>query len=63
MGWKAGTHRKTLTDLTAYIRIKGLPWWLTGKEPAYQCRRHGSRKIPYAAEQLSPRAETTETVP
>ena len=29
-----------------------LPWWLSGKEPACQCRRHGfnpwSRKIPQA---------------
>ena len=29
----------------------GLPWWLSGKESACQCRRHGfnpwSRKIPW----------------
>ena len=35
-----------------------LPWWLSDKESAFQCRRHGfnpwSRKIPHAAEQLSP---------
>ena len=35
-----------------------LPWWLGDKESAFQCRRHGfspwSRKIPQAAEQLSP---------
>ena len=35
---------------------QGLPWWLSGKEPACQCRRHGfhpwSRKTPPAAEQL-----------
>ena len=41
-----------------------LPWWLSGKESAYQCRRHGfnpwSRKIPYATEQLSLWAPTTE---
>ena len=28
-----------------------LPWWLSGKEPAYQCRRHRCdpwvRKIPW----------------
>ena len=31
-----------------------LPWWLSGKESACQCRRHGldpqSRKTPHAAE-------------
>ena len=36
-----------------------LPWWLSGKESACQCRRHGfnpwSRKIPQATEHLSPR--------
>ena len=33
------------------IRGKGLPWWLSGKEFACQCRRHGFhpwvRKIPW----------------
>ena len=33
------------------IRGKGLPWWLSGKESACQCRRHGFdpwvRKIPW----------------
>ena len=23
------------------IAILGLPWWLSGKESGYQCRRHG----------------------
>ena len=36
----------------------GLPWRLSGKESACQCRRHGfdpwSRKIPHAAVQLKP---------
>ena len=45
----------------------GRPWWPSGKEPTCQCRRHGfspwSRKIPHAAEQLSPRATTIEPVP
>ena len=35
----------------------GLPWWLSGEESAYQCRRHGfdpwSGRISYATEQLS----------
>ena len=44
----------------------GLPWWLSGKESACQCRRHGfdpwSGKTPRAAEQLSLCAPTTESV-
>ena len=36
----------------------GLPWWLSGKESACQCRRYGfdpwSGKIPHATEQLNP---------
>ena len=39
----------------------GLPWWLSGKESACQCRRHRldpwSQKIPYPLEQLSPWAQ------
>ena len=23
------------------VQVSGLPWWLSGKEPASQCRRHG----------------------
>ena len=38
------------------FNILGLPWWLSSKESACQCRRHGfdprSRKIPGAVEQL-----------
>ena len=49
------------------IPKQGLPWWLSGKESACQCRRHGfnpsSRKIPHATEQLSPCSTTTEPVP
>ena len=45
----------------------GLPWWLSGKESACQCRRHGfspwSGKIPHATEQLSPHTTTIEPVP
>ena len=43
-----------------------LRWWLRGKEPACQCRRHvldpWSGKIPHAAGQLSPCATTTKPV-
>ena len=41
--------------------IEGLPWWLSGKEFACQCRKHRFstwfRRIPHATEQLSPCAE------
>ena len=47
--------------------LRRRPWWLSGKEFACPCRRCGfdpwSRKIPHAAEQLSPYAVTTETEP
>ena len=45
---------------------QGLPWRLSGKESACQCRRHGfdpwSGRIPHAAEQLSPCTTATEPV-
>ena len=47
-------------------KILWLPWWLSGKESACQCRRHESdpwsRKIPHAEGQLSPCATATEPV-
>ena len=46
--------------------IQGLPWWLSGKESACQCRRHRfnpwSRKIPHALKQLSPCTTAVEPV-
>ena len=56
------------TDQVCIIKILillwGLPWWHSHWESACQCRGHGfepwSRKIPHAAEQLSPCATTTE---
>ena len=45
---------------------QGLPWWLSGKESACQCRRHvidpWTGKIPHATEQLSPCTATAEPV-
>ena len=45
---------------------EGLPWWLSAKEFACQCRRHGFNswcgKIPHALEQLGSCATTTEPV-
>ena len=44
--------------------FQGLLWWLSGKEPACRCRRHGfslrSGKIPHATGQLRPCATTVE---
>ena len=46
------------SSLKWYINSVGLPWWLSGKESACQCRRLGfdpySRKIQHAMVQLSP---------
>ena len=43
-----------------------LPWWSSGWESALQCRGHQfnprSRKIPHAAEQLSPCTATAEAL-
>ena len=48
------------------IIIRGLPWWLIGKESTCQCRKHGfdpwSGKIPQATDQLSPHATTVNPV-
>ena len=42
------------------------PWWLSGKESTYQCRRHRSDpwtgKIPHASKQLSSWAATIKPV-
>ena len=50
--------------LTLRINNEGLPWWLSGKESACQCRRHGSdswsQKIPHDAWQLSLSVTTIE---
>ena len=39
------------------MHVRGLPWWLSVYELACQCRAYKfdpySRKIPYAAEQLT----------
>ena len=45
---------------------RGLPWWLSDKESACQCRRHRfppwSGKIAHAVEQLSPFTIAIESV-
>ena len=40
-----GLPLPSLKTLLIYFKIiinSGLPWWLSGKESAHQCRRHGS---------------------
>ena len=67
--WWAMIHgvTKSQTQLSdEHFHFQGFPWWVSGKESACQCRRHGfdpwSRKIPHALEQLSPCATATEPV-
>ena len=52
--------------LLAKSQLPALPWGLSGKESACQCRRHGlepwSGRIPHAMGQISPWATTTEPV-
>ena len=56
-----GSSKTPIQDI-----LLGLPWWLSGKESACQCRRHGfnpwSGRIPCVMEQLSPRTTTVEPV-
>ena len=58
---------RALIQITNQNTTRGFPWWLSGKESTYQCRRHGfdpwSGKIPHAEEQLSPWATTSELLP
>ena len=46
------------------VNVLGLPWWLSNKESACQCRRHGldpwSREIPDTSKHLSPNATAVE---
>ena len=58
---------KKLFPGSTYINAKnslGLPWWLSDKESACQCRRHRfdpwSGKIPHASEQLTPCTTTPD---
>ena len=53
--------------LIAWLLEIKLPWWLSGKESACQCKGHGfdpcsGKKIPHAMEELSPCSATTEPV-
>ena len=49
---------RAITTWWCLITTSRLPWWLSGKESACQCKRPRfdpwSRKIPHVAEQLSP---------
>ena len=54
----------TMCVLYVRLRVHGLSWWLSGKEPTCQCKRHRfnpwSGKISDASEQLCPGAAATE---
>ena len=45
----------------------GFPWWLSGKESAYQCKKHGfdpwARKILHGSKRPGPRGEMNKMVP
>ena len=53
-----------IREMQIKTTMRGLPWWRSGWESAYQCRGHRfepwSGKIPHAAEQLGPWATITE---
>ena len=56
---------ETIIKAIRYMNL-GLPWWLSGKESACQCRIHKfdpwSKKISHAKEQLSPSTTIIELV-
>ena len=70
--WLSNYTQRIITEKIIFMhngiieRLLGLPWWLSGKEFACQCRRHGfnlwSGKIPHAEGQLSPCATNIEPV-
>ena len=66
MDWFSRSFPKCLDPPSFKKERWGLPWWLSGKESACQCRRHRldpwSGKIPHATEQLIPCATTIEPV-
>ena len=61
-------YRLEAKALTSYCKksMLGLPWWLSGKESACQCRGHGfdpwCRRISHTSKQLSLWATTIEPV-
>ena len=59
-------HHKHEYKILDKILATRLPWWLSSKDSACQCRGHGfnprSGKKPHAMEQLSPFITTTEPV-
>ena len=62
---KVNVKHQGLESILNNVQI-GLPWWISGKETAYQCRRHGFdpwfKKILHAMRQLSLCVTTTEAV-
>lgn len=66
-GFGIFTELKQATLVYSYFFLEdlGFPWWHTGQGSACQCGEHGfnpcSWKIPYAVDQPSPGAATTES--
>ena len=56
--WPGLAHNRCLGNIRLRNWVPGLPWWLSGKESACQCRSHGfdpwPGRIPYASEQAKP---------
>ena len=59
-GREGGTSERKWQRMGELKQRPGLPWWLSGRESACLCRRHGSH--PWSAQQLSPCVTTTEPV-
>ena len=54
---KVNVKHQGLESILNNVQI-GLPWWISGKESAYQCRGHrfdpwSGTKFPHVTEQLS----------
>ena len=63
---KVHVQSKTNPPKSFNLLVRGLPWWLSGEEFTYQCRRHGFNpqpgEISRGTEQRSWCAATTEPV-
>ena len=63
-GKRSGSSHVFITQHLKGVVTRGLPWWLSGKESACQCRRNRFDpwfgKILHAAEQLSQCTKITE---
>ena len=57
-GTKEGREMRRKLVIAAFWHCAGFPLWLSGKEPARQCRRHGRHRFdPWGRKILWRRAE------